>query len=56
MFPSSGIFDNLQIETPDGKLPLIRIAQIQQKSAQLIVINLGASPQVLIFLFTLNSL
>ena len=42
----TGIFDNLQVETADGKLPLIRLAQIQQKSAQLIVINLGASPQV----------
>ena len=39
-------FENLKIETPDGKFPLIQIAQIIQKSPNMIVINMGATAHV----------
>ena len=42
----SGAFDNLAVETEDGKFPLIQLGQILQKSPQLVVINMASSPQV----------
>ena len=41
-----GAFDNLIVDTEDGKFPLIQLGQLAQKSPQLIVINLTTSPQV----------
>ncbi|XP_064649711.1 ribosome-recycling factor, mitochondrial-like isoform X2 [Lineus longissimus] len=40
-----GAFDQLIIETDDGKFPLNQLAQIVQKNPQLIAINLGPVPQ-----------
>ena len=46
LFP--GMLDMLQIETPDGKFPLIQLGQIVQKNPQLVVVNLTSTPQVTI--------
>ena len=42
----TGVFDNLAVETEDGKFPLIQLGQVLQKSPQLVVINMASSPQV----------
>lgn len=41
---STGVFDNIIVKTADGKFPLNQLAQIAKKSAQLVVINMAASP------------
>ncbi|KAI0231931.1 hypothetical protein LSAT2_017728, partial [Lamellibrachia satsuma] len=42
---TSGAFDNLTVETEDGKFPLIQLGQVLQKGSQLVVINMASSPQ-----------
>lgn len=42
---SIGSLDNLIVKTPDGDYPLIQLAQIVQKSPQLIVVDMSALPQ-----------
>jgi len=42
---SQGVFDNLPVKTDDGTFPMIQLAQIVQKTPQLIVINMAMTPQ-----------
>ena len=42
---NTGVLDNLMVDTPDGKYPLIQLASIRQKNPQLIVVNLSSVPQ-----------
>ncbi|XP_005091894.1 ribosome-recycling factor, mitochondrial [Aplysia californica] len=42
---SQGVFDKLIVKTPDGNFPLIQLGQVVQKSPQMILVNLAASPQ-----------
>ena len=41
---SISLFDNLSVDTPDGKFPLIQIGQIVQKNPNLLMINMAATP------------
>ncbi|XP_025112644.1 ribosome-recycling factor, mitochondrial-like isoform X2 [Pomacea canaliculata] len=40
-----GVYDSLQIRTPDGVFPLIQLGQIVQKNPNLILVNMASSPQ-----------
>ncbi|KAK2180051.1 hypothetical protein NP493_460g04003 [Ridgeia piscesae] len=42
---TSGAFDNLAVETEDGKFPLLQLGQVLQKSPQLVVIKMASSPK-----------
>jgi hypothetical protein len=44
-----GAFDQLVVETNDGKFPLNQLAQLVQKNPSLIAINMGPVPQVRFF-------
>jgi len=44
---SQGVFDNLQVKTEDGTFSLIQIAQVIQKSPQMIIIDATLSPMYL---------
>ena len=45
---TAGAFDQLIVETDDGKFPLIQIAQITQKNPSLVMIDLTVMPQYLV--------
>ena len=42
----TGAFDNLVVESEDGKFPLIQLGQVLQKSPQLVVINFVSTGEV----------
>ena len=45
-FNFAGVFDQLMIDTTDGKFPLLQLGQVANKTPQLIVVNMTTSPQV----------
>lgn len=42
---NTGALERLEVSTPDGNFPLMQLGQITQKNANLVVINMLATPQ-----------